>query len=131
MAVLDEDQDNNARAVAEGDPAVNADLTATQVMRSSFTVMSATPDRAERRFTFDDILVQWAGAVDDQAQSYGAQPPGGQSVRTFLDPLFDRRIRGSDVNWNAEDLTIQLIAVWRSVLYIITDAPYVLTHTCH
>jgi hypothetical protein len=127
---LDEDQENNAKAAAEGGPAANADLTATQVMRSSFATMSASQNRAEERFRFDDILVQWDGVVDEEAQSHNAQPRKGQSVRKFLNPLFNPELRDDDDDkWKIEDPTIHLIAVWRAVLHIITDAPYLLTHT--
>jgi hypothetical protein len=127
---LDEDQENNAKAAAEGGPAANADLTATQVMRSSFATMSASQNRAEERFRFDDILVQWDGVVDEEAQSHNAQPRKGQSVRKFLNPLFNPELRDDDDDkWKIEDPTIHLIVVWRAVLHIITDAPYLLTHT--
>jgi hypothetical protein len=109
---LDEDQENNAKAAAEGGPAANADLTATQVMRSSFATMSASQNSAEERFRFDDILVQWDGVVDEQARSHNAQPRKGQSVRKFLNPLFNPELRDDDDDkWKIEDLTIHLIAV--------------------
>lgn len=135
------DDEQLSLAIDAGDTAgsPHPTISAAEVLQRTFIEAhhhaSGTPGSSTTH-RFGHILVQYTGAIDEAAPSPTPQPSAGISAYDATAPLFAPELHDSSImdftTWdasNAAEIRARLIMLHDRVADLVTQCPYLLTHT--